>query len=361
MAHTTKMPDTFTAFFATPIDELKEFKRPGGFSGKAISPFYLVKRLTERFGMCGKGWKVKHYDTKVVEAKSGVIAVYVLLSLLYKEPGDQEWYEVGPHYGGDVAFEFKKKERQNGENDFLVVDDEAFKKAYTDAFSKCCSWLGLGGDVHDGMTDGNKYIASKPWDVDPKESQNMVRKDLAEPSAKETQASPAVVENAAAHTGDSGSPWDNEELSEFSDLLQTKMYELFKAGGHPELYQKEADKWHDRKSKDPASTVIPALREKVEKLASAAKAAIAKTTTELSESQELGKVYDLYSVCSRFYAQYAKVDPEATDDQLKSKVKKVRDETSAKIIYPPSASNDQKKMILAKAMSEYADQMRIPA
>ena len=108
MAHTTKMPETFTTFFATPSDETKDFKRPGGFSGKAVSPFYLVKRLTERLGLCGKGWKVKHYETRTITAPSGVTAVYILLSLLYKETGDPDWNEVGPHYGGDVAFDLKK-------------------------------------------------------------------------------------------------------------------------------------------------------------------------------------------------------------------------------------------------------------
>ena len=162
--------ETFKGFFATPQDELKEFKRPGGFAGKSISPYYLVKRLTEKFGLCGKGWMVKPYETKIVEGRNGVIAVYICLSLFYKEQGDTEWNEVGPHWGGDVAFDIPKVERQkkNADGTFNLweCDDEAFKKAYTDAFSKCCSWIGLGGDIHDGLCDGNKYLNNKPWDVD---------------------------------------------------------------------------------------------------------------------------------------------------------------------------------------------------
>jgi len=192
------LPETFKAFFATPTDETKEFKRPGGFSGKSISPFYLVKRLTERFGLCGKGWKVQHYETRTVTAPSGVTAVYILLSLLYKEKGDTEWNEVGPHYGGDVALDCKKAERQqknaDGTFNILEVDDEAFKKAYTDAFSKCCSWLGLGGDIHDGMTDGNKYVASKPWDVSIQESITTLRQERqAKPAAAPVPPAPTAA------------------------------------------------------------------------------------------------------------------------------------------------------------------------
>ena len=175
--HVSNLPKTFKEFFATPSDETKEFSRPGGFKGLSVAPYYLVKRLTERFGMCGQGWKVYHYETKVLPLHDGRIAVYVLLSLWWREKDGKEWsewYEVGPHYGGDIAVDFYKPERQIQNKDeswkTVEIDDEAFKKAYTDAFSKCCSWIGLGGDIHDGLKDGNKYTATKPWDVSPEES-----------------------------------------------------------------------------------------------------------------------------------------------------------------------------------------------
>ena len=50
--------------------------------------------------------------TETVATKEGEVLVYVLLSLLYKEEGDTEWNEVGPHYGGDIAVEMLKSERQ---------------------------------------------------------------------------------------------------------------------------------------------------------------------------------------------------------------------------------------------------------
>lgn len=176
------MPDIFTKFFATPEDETSGFSRPGGFKGKAVSPYYLVKRLTEQFGLCGMGWGVTHHETKIVEAQNGMILVYVLLSVWYELDGKR--YEVGPHYGGDVAVSVSKPDYQkknlDGSFNMHSVDDEACKKAYTDAFSKCCSWLGLGGDVHDGFTDG-KYTATKPWDIDPKDSIRKVKEDREKP------------------------------------------------------------------------------------------------------------------------------------------------------------------------------------
>src|SRR5262249_5183355 len=41
----------------------------------------------------------------------------------------------------------------------MYFDEEAQKKAFTDGLTKCCSYLGLGGDVHMGLFDDNKYVA----------------------------------------------------------------------------------------------------------------------------------------------------------------------------------------------------------
>ena len=41
-------------------------------------------------------------------------------------------------------------------------DDEAFKKAYTDALTNALKLLGVGADVHMGLWDGNKYADEKP-------------------------------------------------------------------------------------------------------------------------------------------------------------------------------------------------------
>ena len=194
------MPELFKAFFATPKDELKDFSRPGGFKGMAISPYYMVKRLTASCGLCGIGWGIEHAAHEFVHVgDTGQIMVFVTMSIWFIDPITKQRGVVGPHAGGDTVALINK----DGQ---LKVDDEAVKKAYTDAFSKCCSWIGLGGDVHDGMLD-NKYVADKPWDVS---------------SSASSHARKAVAMAMTAHDDKPGYDWSQEER----DTCKTMLYGL---------------------------------------------------------------------------------------------------------------------------------------
>lgn len=349
------MPETFTTFFSTPSDEMKDFTRAGGFKGKSVSPYYLVKRLTERFGLCGKGWKVKHYETREVHAPNGIILVYVLLSLLYKEKGDTEWNEVGPHYGGDVAISFKKAEKQtknaDGTFNMLEGDDEACKKAYTDAFSKCCSWLGLAGDIHDGFADGDKYQATKPWDVDPRES----KKSAIQPPP------PARDE------------WDEEALGVFADLLDTQLYQIFQKGGQPQLFADESEKWKERKKADAPSKVLPNLKARVAALETAMNEALAKTKGNPSQPEATPEPVKegpqpgtpeyaahakkvLAEACARFQRQYAT----AGEADPKKAALAMRDKLASTLILKGGESLEERKVLLAEAMQKKADELKIP-
>jgi hypothetical protein len=53
--------------------------------------------------------------------------------------------------GGDMVV---KKRRDGG----VIVDDEAFKKAFTDALTNAMKHLGMSADVHMGMFDDSKYV-----------------------------------------------------------------------------------------------------------------------------------------------------------------------------------------------------------
>jgi hypothetical protein len=372
--------DTFTAFFATPADEIKEFSRPGGFKGKSVSPYYLVKRLTERFGLCGKGWMVKHYDTRVVESQTGVVAVYVLLSLLYKETGDKEWNEVGPHYGGDVAFDSVKPERQRKNADGTIntveCDDEAFKKAYTDAFSKCCSWLGLGGDIHDGLCDGNKYLNNKPWDVDP-----ATAKKVAVGVPQPPPAEPVVGANQDDKLRREPDPdpivegWTIEAQGRFATLVQTDLYNIFKAGGQPDLYNAEKEKWEGRKRTDPAEKVLPSLEARIDKLRKAmaktvdapapTPAPAANKSTFQREADYTGDTpyadkarAEFQASALRFETAYKAqnlTDPQGLTKQMIAKVKK-----GIKFGTMPNETQDERRMMLADALQAEANLLRIP-
>lgn len=122
----------------------KQFKRAGGFSGTAIKPIWLERRLTELFGPCGIGWGVDEPDFQVVPAGEEVL-VYCTVRGWH---GDIKHSLFG--VGGDKIL---------SKNKFgLSADDEAFKKAFTDAIGNAFKHIGCGADVHMGQFDDSKYV-----------------------------------------------------------------------------------------------------------------------------------------------------------------------------------------------------------
>ena len=120
----------------------KHFTKGGGFSGTAIKPFYLMHKATEVFGVCGIGWGWSELEHTVVV---GVWCSKVELWFIYNNQRGtiQQW--------GQTVMQGKNKH-----GDF--VDEEAPKKAVTDAVTKCLSYLGFAGDVHMGKFDDSKYV-----------------------------------------------------------------------------------------------------------------------------------------------------------------------------------------------------------
>lgn len=146
----------------------KQFKRGGGFSGTAIKPMWSYKRMTEEFGPCGKGWGVCEPSFQVVPGPEGEVLVFCTASIWY---GPEKNLVFG--VGGDKAV---------GKNKYgLQTDDEAFKKAFTDAITNALKLIGVGADVHMGLFDDSKYV-------------NTMRDEFAED--KQTQTSPKP---SAAH------------------------------------------------------------------------------------------------------------------------------------------------------------------
>lgn len=142
----------WNAFCTTPPDFTKQFTRAGGFSGTSINPTYAVRKLTEVFGPEGFGWGREEVGRELIPVPgSGELLVYIAIRLWYLY--DEERRFVGPQWGGDKVL----VARRDGA---ISADDEAFKKASTDGFLKCASFLGVGGDVHLGCYDDSKYINS---------------------------------------------------------------------------------------------------------------------------------------------------------------------------------------------------------
>ena len=124
----------------------KKFKRAGGFSGTSVRPIYMVSKMTEVFGPAGKGWGMTEPRFEVVPTGEHIM-VYCTVSVWH---GTQEQKVYG--VGGDTVL---------GKNKYgPYVDDEAFKKAYTDAMSNAMKQIGMAADVHMGQHDDDKYVSS---------------------------------------------------------------------------------------------------------------------------------------------------------------------------------------------------------
>jgi hypothetical protein len=144
----------------------KQFKRAGGFSGTAIKPMWAYRRMTEEFGPAGKGWGVEKPSFDVVTAGDEIL-VYCTVEAWWKETDEGDRHHVFG-VGGDRVL----TKRSNGN---LFQDDEAFKKAFTDALTNALKLIGVGADVHMGLFDDNKYV-------------NDMKAEFAEPAQKPTSA-----------------------------------------------------------------------------------------------------------------------------------------------------------------------------
>lgn len=143
----------------------KGFSRAGGFRGTAIKPIWVTQRLTELFGPCGEGWGFEKPEFQLVATEFGETLVYCTVTAWYAEVPSAEAPEqtlviYSTHgrprkmiygVGGDKVV----TQRQSG----AFHDDEAFKKAFTDALGNAFKFVGVGADVHMGLFEDSKYLA----------------------------------------------------------------------------------------------------------------------------------------------------------------------------------------------------------
>jgi hypothetical protein len=133
----------------------KSFSRAGGFKGTAVKPIYCDQKMTQQFGPCGKGWGMGAPSFQVVPGHNGEVLVYCTVELWWDAgAGRNSLYGVG----GDKAVTYIKANQQYNKPERWENDDEAFKKAFTDAIGNAMKHLGMSADVHMGMFDDNKYV-----------------------------------------------------------------------------------------------------------------------------------------------------------------------------------------------------------
>ena len=131
----------------------KSFKRAGGFSGTAVKPMWVIKRLTEEFGPCGEGWGINEPSFQVVPGNNGEVLVYCTVSGWAGATANVLW-----GVGGDKIVTYIKANEQYNRPERWENDDEAFKKAFTDAIMNAFKFLGVAADVHMGLFDDSKYV-----------------------------------------------------------------------------------------------------------------------------------------------------------------------------------------------------------
>lgn len=144
----------------------KSFQRGGGFRGTAINPTYVVMRLTAAFGPVGLGWGYEIIADDVVlggpvlDANKQVLGhemvqrTRIRFWWRHSENGLTKQGEF--HQVGQTMFvEYRKN------SGTFYTDEEAWKKSLTDAITKAASHLGIAADVHLGLWDDNKYVATR--------------------------------------------------------------------------------------------------------------------------------------------------------------------------------------------------------
>ena len=139
----------YNKYAQPPDNALKAFNN-GSFSGTDINPMWRIKVLTEEYGECGFGWYVEPVrswteqseKTVMVDQKEKtVVEISVFYEVaLYVKRGEA-WSKPIYGVGGNTYAEFIKKRGS------VVVSDEAYKMAYTDAIGIACKALGIGANI----------------------------------------------------------------------------------------------------------------------------------------------------------------------------------------------------------------------
>lgn len=148
----------------------------GRLKGKTdINPQWRIKTLTEQFGPCGIGWKYTIISERLETGANDEVAAFVDIDLYVKMGG--EWSEAIPGTGGSM---FVSKEK-----DGLYTDDEALKKALTDAISVSCKALGVAADIY-WEKDPTKY-------TDPERTARKPAAEQPTPPPADTPEPPPVI------------------------------------------------------------------------------------------------------------------------------------------------------------------------
>lgn len=155
---------------SVPEDAQKPFESSWGKKLTEINSMWRIQKLTELFGPCGEGWFTEVTRQERVDFPNGEVCVFTDINLYLKDTKTGRWSKPIRGTGGNRLV------LKNA--DGLFIDDEAYKKAYTDALGIACKALGFGADIYWGRND-SKYDSGTAT--------------TASPSAKEVEKKPETV------------------------------------------------------------------------------------------------------------------------------------------------------------------------
>lgn len=113
----------------------------------SINSQWQLQRMTEQFGPIGQGWGY-NVDHAVERITDDYVLAVADVAIWWR--AEDKVAQYGPVRGMSPIVEKGK--------DKLHFDDDAGKKAMTDALTKGLSHLGLSADVFLGLFDDNKYV-----------------------------------------------------------------------------------------------------------------------------------------------------------------------------------------------------------
>ena len=136
-------------------DNAKKSIQAGRLKGKSdINPMWRIKMLTEIFGPAGLGWYTEIVNKWQECCENGEVAVFVDINLYVRKDG--EWSKPIHGSGGNKLISIENKWIDGKQVPTQYLDDDAYKKAYTDAISVAAKALGIGADVY-WQDDKTKY------------------------------------------------------------------------------------------------------------------------------------------------------------------------------------------------------------
>jgi hypothetical protein len=118
----------------------------------SIDAHWQIMRVTEVLGPIGQGWgyHTNHMVERLHDCVPNLVLAMCDVTIWWREDGKDDHF-YGPIRGTSPLVENDKSGKPR-------YDDDAPKKAMTDALTKGLSHLGVSADVFLGLFDDNKYV-----------------------------------------------------------------------------------------------------------------------------------------------------------------------------------------------------------